>query len=221
METGRLPGIASPTVQDLIQLFKPSVSSNDHVLFISMSAQISSTYKNAMEAARYFPKGQVTIMDSNHFSAATAMMTLHAAKLASRKRNMNTFGQRLQEYRRGLKEELFLDKLQIANLAGNIYGLPHRIISPLKLRAQLDIRIGNINSVFRTANLNDRPHINRDLIIISQTLAREPAEYVRHRLTEQYGFRRVILTSNINGLLSRSAPRSVGISYWSNAGSED
>ncbi|MNN78111.1 hypothetical protein D3C81_1946310 [compost metagenome] len=126
---------------------------------------------------------------------------------------MNTFGQKLQEYRRNLKEELFLDKLQIANLAGNIYGLPHRIISPLKLKQQLDIRIGNINSVFRSDRLNDRPHIDRNLIVISQTLARESAEYVRQQLTERYGFRKVILTSNINGLLSRSAPRCVGISY--------
>lgn len=221
METGRLPGIAAPTVQDLVQLFKPSVSRNDYVLFISMSAQISSTYKNAMAAARQFPKGQVTVMDSKHFSSATAMMILQAAKLAMRKRNMNTFEQKLQEYRRNLKEELFLDKLQIANPIGNIYGFPHRIISPLKLKQQLDIRIGKLNSVLRADNLGEKPHIDRNQIVISQTLAKEPAEYVRQQLTERYGFRKVILTSNINGLLSRSTPRSVGISYWSNSSPDD
>ncbi|MNC21008.1 DegV domain-containing protein [compost metagenome] len=218
LEKGRLPGIAAPTTEDLIQLFKPSVSSNTDVLFISMSAEISPTYKNALAAARHFPQGRVVVVDSARFSTGTAMMIVQAASLAGRKRILSNLEGKLHSYRLNLQEELFQGKLQAVISAGNIYGLPDRILSPLKLRKQQDIRIGNLSRVLKAFKLKGELGIERGMAIISHTMAREQAEYLKKQLEEQYGFQQVILTPNINGLLCRSAPQSVGMSYWLHSG---
>jgi DegV family protein with EDD domain len=216
METGKVPGIAAPTVEDLVQLFRVSLSKNDHVLFISMSAEVSSTYRNAEAAAKHFPNGQVTVIDSTHFSTGTAMMILQASRLSKAAKKINILRRRLEEYRVNIKEELLLDKIQLIKPSGNIYGLSNRIISPLKLRPQLDVKTGCI----RNALKNERnpikmqeDNIDRDLIVISQTLASDPGEHAGSKLNKRYSFKEVIFTSNITGLLCRKAPRSLEIGY--------
>ncbi|OKP97157.1 DegV family protein [Paenibacillus sp. P46E] len=215
METGKVPGIAAPAVEDFIQLFTPSVGGIDQVVYISMSAEISPSYRNAEAAAKHFPKGKVTVVDSGCFSSGTAMMMVQAARIAKKVRTWASFGQKLDEHRAAVREELILDRMKKVNPTGNIYGLPNRIISPLKLKPKLHIQNGISSNLEDTllGNLRDNPQIDREFIVISQTMAREPAEYMKNILYESYGFKKVILLSNINGLLCRTTPRSIELSY--------
>lgn len=54
LERGMMPGIAAPSVKDFYDLFKSVIEQKEKVLFISMSAEISKSYKNAMQAALFF-----------------------------------------------------------------------------------------------------------------------------------------------------------------------
>ncbi|WP_340013143.1 DegV family protein [Paenibacillus sp. FSL K6-1318] len=59
-ESGKLPKTAAPSPADFVQTFGPVIENGEDVLFISMSSQLSSTYQNALIAAREFPPGRVT-----------------------------------------------------------------------------------------------------------------------------------------------------------------
>ncbi|KAA8745402.1 DegV family protein [Paenibacillus sp. UASWS1643] len=86
-ELGKLPKTAAPSPADFVQSFGLVIENSKDVLFISMSSQVSSTYQNALIAARKFPPGRVTVIDSLNVTAGTAMSNLLAAQAAAEGRS--------------------------------------------------------------------------------------------------------------------------------------
>ncbi|AIQ46514.1 hypothetical protein R70723_12025 [Paenibacillus sp. FSL R7-0273] len=227
LERGMMPGIAAPSVKDFYDLFKSVIEQKEKVLFISMSAEISKSYKNAMQAALFFSNGDVTVMDSYAFSSGTGLMVVKAAVSVPKAGSMKALLQLLNNSRKNLNEELILDKIKLANTAGEVYGLNNRIISPLKLKQQMQIRFKSFNRsqtdqdicILKDMQVHSSSasgELQREMTLVSQTMAADHGEYTKIKLTERYGFKQVYLSSCLAGLLSRRTPRSVGFSYFVN-----
>ncbi|MEK8213751.1 DegV family protein [Paenibacillus sp. FSL L8-0463] len=230
-EKGTIPGIAAPTPHDLSTLFAPCIAAGDNVLFISMASGLSPTYKNAVAAAQQFPEGRVTVIDSTSISSGTAMMVLRAVTAARKRRHPATITKELHHSRTNLEEEMLLDKLNFINQGGNVYGLHNRIKSPLNLKSPATVRSGRMHFSMNEPQggvtkaldkmlynaLDNKDEIDQKLVLISQTMAEQPAEYLREALINKVGCDEVLVTSSISGFLSRTSPRSLGVSYYRRA----
>jgi DegV family protein with EDD domain len=229
LKQGRLPGIAAPSVQDLVRFFTPSIVSGKKVLFISMTSELSPSYKHAVEAAGHFPEGSVTVIDSEVLSAGQAMMVIQAVQDVRKGLPLNKIVSRLEKAKTKVKFEMVLDNLLYANNGGQVYGLKNRVKSPLKLRGALNIQIARINQFEQNKEISlvvvkkwglsiidNKDYINREMVIISHTMAKESAEYLKNVMMDEVGVKEVIITSGIFGLLSRSKPKGLNISYCFN-----
>ncbi|OKP65806.1 hypothetical protein A3842_30190 [Paenibacillus sp. P3E] len=223
LEQGRVPGIAAPSVNDFISAFTPVISAGKDVLFISIASELSPAYKNAVSAAGAFPSGRVCVIDSESLSSGTALLVMQAVLIASKGFQVTTVIERLQQYRQNMKFTMLLDDTGTSSIRGNVYGLENRIISPLALRSEGEVKTGRIRADDKYATslvdailheiLVNQHEVDSNLVIISQTLAERPAEYLKAKLIEMTRIKTVLIAPSICGLLSRTKPRSLAVSY--------
>ncbi|MNC20906.1 Fatty acid-binding protein [compost metagenome] len=224
LKYGRLPGIAAPSVQDFVQIFTPTIVTGKKVLFISMTSKLSPVYKHAVEAADFFSEDSVVAIDSEVLSAGQAMMVNQAVQDVKRGLSMNKIVSKLEKAKTKLKYEMVFDNLLYVAKGGQVYGLKNKVKSPLKLREIINIQTAKLNLFVQSKEnllgiadklyfVNNKEFINRELVIISHTMAEEPAEYLNNVLIDQLGVDEVMVTPSICGLLSRSKPRSLNIGY--------
>ncbi|WP_311520284.1 DegV family protein [Paenibacillus albidus] len=225
LEQGKVPGIAAPSMNDFISAFTPVISAGKDVLFISIASELSPAYKNAVATAGEFPSGRVRVIDSASLSSGTALLVMQAVLIASKGFQVTTVIERLQRYRQNMQFTMLLDDTGTSNIRGNVYGLENRIISPLALRSEGKVKTGRIRAADRYGQstsavdeiiheiMNNQHKIDSNLVIISQTLAERPAEYLKAKLIEMTSIKNILIASSLCGLLSRAKPRSLAVSY--------
>lgn len=219
-EKGRIPGIAAPSTNDYLSAFTPVISAGDNILYISVSSEVSPAYKNAIAAAHTFPMGRVQIMDSKTLSSGTALMVMKAALLARRGLQSYAIIKKLNEYRQKMHFTMLLDNTGTSMMQGNVYGLENRVINPLTL-GDKKVKCGKFlkrnSAKYVDAVLGDilerQNEIDSKLIIISQTLAERPAEFLKAKIINMTSLKTILVVPSICGLLSRTKPRSLAISY--------
>jgi DegV family protein with EDD domain len=77
---GELPKTSAPPVNDFIGAFDRTGES----IFIGISSRLSATIQNAILAARTFPEGKITVIDSLNLSTGVGLLALRAADLRDR-----------------------------------------------------------------------------------------------------------------------------------------
>lgn len=221
-----MPKTAAPSPADFVQTFGPVIENGEDVLFISMSSQLSSTYQNALIAAREFPPGRVTVVDSLNVSAGTAMNVLLAAQAATEGRSALFISEKLHLLRDEVQLNVLVDGLDYLHKGGRVSNLQHIVGSMLRIRPILYVKHGRvlsgvkyrgnkykilrklINSIFSQIH-----RIDHDQIIISHTLEAEIAEWIRNVILEETNIREVFIIEGGCAISSHSGPHSLAISF--------
>ncbi|WP_336783650.1 DegV family protein [Paenibacillus illinoisensis] len=224
--TGKFPEIAVPEPSVFINAFSPIIQNGEDVLFISMSSELSSMYQNSLIAAREFPAGRVTVVDSKNISAGTAMnvfiavqaaeqgkSALYISGLLRRKRDEIQFNVLVDGYENRLKrgrvniiKQLLGSKLRIQPI---LYVSHGRILSGVKYR-------GNKQKVLRKlldSILSQIHRIEQDQIIIAQNKEEETAEWIQRKIYEETNIRDVFIIEGGCAICSHSGTHSLGISF--------
>ncbi|KAA8746156.1 DegV family protein [Paenibacillus sp. UASWS1643] len=223
---GHLPKTAAPPPADFIQVFRPVIEDGEDVLYISMSSQLSSTYQNALAAAREFPVGRITIVDSLNVSAGTAMNVLLAAEMASEGKSALAIAEWLETARHEIHLNVLVDNLNYLHKGGRVSNLQHMLGSMLRIRPILYVRHGRVLSGVKYRGSKERivkkllqdilSHIHRidhDQIIIAHTLEEETAEWMRNFILEETSIRTVHIIEGGCSICSHSGPHSLAISF--------
>lgn len=223
---GKIPCIAAPTPEDFISSFRPAVSAGKNVLFISMSSELSPTYNNAVTAAAHFPAGRVQIVDSFSVSAGAALTVMSAVRAARKGLQIMDIVTLLQRFREDVEFNVLLDSSSSLNIAKDVFRRQKKAKSLLNLRQQVTVKMGrfqrevkyngkqtNSLEMIMQNVVDNKNHMDLDLLIISQTMAEQPAEYLREKLNEMTSIKNIIITPSISGLLCRTKPSSLAVSY--------
>ncbi|APO46118.1 fatty acid-binding protein DegV [Paenibacillus xylanexedens] len=222
----QLPKTAAPPPADFIQAFRPVIESGEDILFISMSSHLSSTYQNALAAAREFPAGRITVVDSLNVTAGTAMSVLLAAQMASDGKSALAIAERLEKVRHEIQLNILVDNLDYLHKGGRVSSIQNMIGSILRIRPVLYVSHGKVLSGVKYRGSKERivkkllqdilSHIHRidhDQIIIAQTLEEETAEWIRNMILEETSVRNVHIIEGGCSICSHSGPHSLAISF--------
>lgn len=225
-ENGVLPRTAAPSPDDFTQAFQDAIDAGDSVLFISMSAKVSSTYQNARIAINDFPEGRITIVDSTHLSASTTMLVIMAARLLEQGKDMETVVAHLESHRDRVEIDILIDRLDYLHKGGRVSSIQNMIGSLLNIRPVLGIKQGLILSTKKyrgktqkalegvMQNIVDNiDSIDQNVVVIAQTVAEKAAEYMRNYLLEQTSVKEVIMIEGGCTICSHTGPKTVAISY--------
>ncbi|GAA0134615.1 DegV family protein [Paenibacillus sp. YSY-4.3] len=229
-EYGELPGTAAPSPADFVAAFAPCIEQGKDIVFISMSSKLSSTYQNALIAAEEFPAGRVRVVDSMHVSGGVALLVLKAALAAKNGAGPQQIVELVEEWRERVEMEVLVDSLDYLHRGGRVSSVQHMIGSLLKIRPVLRIKDGIVISADKYRGktekavqrmlqnfLDNFQKIDRDLIIVAQTLAEKAADYIRTTLLEQTDAKEVAIIEGGCAISCHCGPRTVAIMYMRKA----
>lgn len=223
---GELPNTSAPSKVDFVNAFSPVIENGEDVLYISMSSHLSSTYQNALLAAREFPSGRVTVVDSLNVSAGIAMNVLLGAQMAREGNSALRIAEHLQKCRDEIQLNVLvknLDYLHKSRIVGHIQCTIEKMlrIRPILYMDQGRVAFGekyrgNKTETFKKLLqkiLTNIHRIDHDLIIIAHSNEEEKAEELRKTILEETNIREVLIIKGGCSTFSHSGPNSVAISF--------
>jgi len=224
--TGELPRTSAPSPADFIAAFSPWIEQQNQIVFISMSSKISSTYQSAMIAAAELPEGSVHVVDSLNVSGGIALLVMRAVIAAKAGMNAEEIASMLHAERDQVEIEVLVDTLDYLHKGGRVSNLQHMIGSLLKIRPILRIKEGVVISADKYRGKTEKAvermlhritenfhKIDRDLIIVAQTLADKTAEYIKTALLERTDVKEVEIIEGGCAISCHCGPRTVAIMY--------
>ncbi|MNJ32825.1 Fatty acid-binding protein [compost metagenome] len=229
-EYDELPRTAAPSPADFIAAFTPCIEQGQDIVFISMSSKLSSTYQNALIAAQEFPASRVRVVDSMHVSGCIALLVLKAALAAKDGASSQKIVELVEEWRERIEMEVLVDSLDYLHRGGRVSSVKHMIGSLLKIRPVLKIKDGLVISADKYRGKTEKavermlqhfidnfPKIDKDLVIVAQTLAEKAADYIRTTLLEQTDVKEVAIIEGGCAISCHCGPRTVAIMYMRKA----
>ena len=136
-EAGRRVRTAAPNPNDYERLFDQYASSHDAVIHISISAQLSACFQNALFAAKRFPN--VYVVDSRNLSTGSGHLALDAAEMAADGMRAEEIVRRLQEGIPLVDASFVIDNLDYLQRGGRCSGLEAVGARLLKIKPCIEV----------------------------------------------------------------------------------
>lgn len=140
-KTGVLPKTAAPSIEEFEEFFKTQLESVDEVLHFDISSKASSTYNNAVMAAKSF-EGRVRVVDSMVLSTGIGLLMLKACDLLKEGKSGEEVQKTVEELRFKLNTSFVPDVLDYLHKGGRCSLLALMGAKVLKLHPFIDMKDG-------------------------------------------------------------------------------
>ncbi|MEC0368854.1 DegV family protein [Paenibacillus chibensis] len=225
-ETGSLPKTAAPSPADFIQAFSPSIEEGREIVYISLSSELSSTYQNAVIAADEFPEGKVTVIDSLNLSTGIGLQVMKAVKAAEQGKTPGEIAEIIARVKPRVETEFVIDSLDYLYKGGRCSGMQNLVGSLLKIRPVIKVIDGKMTPAYKVRGkrekaleqmlsnaLEQRDHMDNDLIFVTHSLAEEDALELKRILEEKTDAREVAVSDAGCVISSHCGAKTIGILY--------
>jgi len=175
-EWGRLPAMAAASAEEYADFFRPFVEEGCEVVHISLSAELSSGYRNACLGAQTV--GNVYAVNSRSISAGSGHLVILAAELASADYDGAYIAGALDEMKGNLDVSFLLHRPVCLHKTGLHTGLIRLAAGLLKLRPEIVMEDG----MLRVGKMH------------RGSLENTVLDYVRGRLEKEVNYGRIFVT---------------------------
>lgn len=225
-ETGRLPKTAAPSPADFIQAFTPFLEEGRHILYISLSSELSSTYQNALIASAEFAEGQVTVFDSLNLSTGIGLQVMKAVRAAADGHSVEEIVTLLEAVRPRVETEFVIDSLDYLYKGGRCSGMQNLVGSLLRIRPVIKVIDGKMTPAYKIRGSREKAldqlldnalsrlsDMDKDLIFITHSLADEDAVHLQQALQSRTGAKEVAVSNAGCVISSHCGAKTIGILY--------
>ncbi len=225
----RLPTTSAPSPSAFLQAFREASERTNQILCLTVASRFSTTHNSARlaveSASSELPEVQIELFDTSTAAAAQALVTLEAARSASR-------GMSLQEVR-DIAQQIALKVSLVASLdtlyylwkGGRVPIVGHWITSVLKIKPILELAQGDIRMVERPRT---RKKATKRLLEIlrSQTSGSgihaivvhahclEEAKALRDRIAAEFQCEELLISEFSPVLGAHIGPGLLGVAFW-------
>ena len=229
-EYKELPKTSAPAPGDFHKAFEKYINEGYHIVYISLSSFLSSTYQNSLLAAEMFPEGMVQVVDSRNLSTGIGVVVMKAVDFAKEGLEANEIATRLKELVPKVEAEFVVDTLQYLYKGGRCSAVQKFAGGLLKIRPAIKVVEGKMipSQKFRGKRkkalegllksiLKDKGNIDIKRVFVVHSIGEEGANYLKERLEEELGeVKEVIITKAGCVISSHCGPNTVGIMYLRN-----
>ncbi len=224
--THTTPKTAAVTIADWIELFTPWVQQGYDIVCLTISDKMSSTYANAVIAAREVG-GVIEIVDSMNLSTGVGLLALLAGELIDQGLGAAQVAQRLREAAPKVRSSFIIDTLTYLYRGGRCSAVQAFAASALNLKIEIVVADGAMrpNRKYRGSILRSTERYAAD-ILAGAANADTTRVFITHspsdpriveevkRLVKQSGiFQEVLVTQAGCVIGSHCGPNTIGVLY--------
>lgn len=222
-----LPRTSAPSPAEFADEFGPVVREGRRIVYISISSELSSTYQNAVIAAREFPEGTVEVVDSRNLSTGIGLTVMKAADYVRQgTEDPVRLASMLREDAKLVESEFVIDTLDYLHKGGRCSGTQLVIGSLLRIHPVIKVKDGGmlvaeklrgkmdkVSQGLLERTLAERGNIDPARIFVTHSMAEESALWLKSRLEQELQVREVAVTNAGCVISSHCGPGTVGILF--------
>lgn len=225
-QTGIYPTTSAPSPSDFIKFFDRKEPS----IYIGVSSNLSTTFRNAQLAKRELNNSNVELIDSLSFSTGYGQVVLKAAEWRNAGMDFYTLIERIKDFIKKTRGIFILDTLDFLYQGGRCSSIEHFFSSLLKIRPFLHVRpdgtLGVLQKVRGTRMRSvkalveyffvHKDEIANDRIFITHLDCEEEAQFISDNLIPEFPGMEIIRARIGCALATHSGPYPIGIAYHVN-----
>lgn len=225
-QTKKTPKTSALSIPDYTEFFKANLPEGGSLIHFVISSEISSTYSNAVAAAKEFKN--VYVIDSRSLSTGTAISMLRAVKYRDEGMSAAAIVERINAEIYKVQGSFIVDNLTYLHRGGRCSGTAKLFAGVLHIKPQIVLKegkmqpgkkfIGNfsmcvkkyVDYVFAT---NPEPDLS--VCFITHTKMTDPkiAETIKQQVKARYPFAQVIETIAGGTITSHCGENTIGVLY--------
>ena len=152
--TGKLCSTAAVSEYDYTEFFRENLAGHDALIHITISAEFSSCYQNACNAAAGF--GNVYVVDSRNLSSGQGHIVIEAAQLAAKGLEPEEICRQLRDLTGRVEASFLLDRLDYMVKGGRCSSVAALGANLLKLKPCIEVIDGKMKVVKKYRGAYDR-----------------------------------------------------------------
>jgi len=222
-ETGELPKTAAPSVHEFIKYF----NSENSIIYIGLSSQLSATMQNAALAAEQVKRSDIFLIDSLNLSTGIGLQVLKAVDLMRDGKDAAQIVIEIESMRSKVKTAFVIDTMDYLYKGGRCTGMQAFVGSMLKIHPIIHVRkdgsLGVLDKVRgnRKKSLDrllsgfraDLPDIDSKRVFVTHSGCEEDANYLADSLNEMAEIEKIYITVAGATIGSHCGPNTIGILY--------
>lgn len=222
--TKAFPTTSAPSPGDFLKFFNRKGSS----IFISLSSQLSTTYKNAQLALKELADKTIDVIDGQSISTGYGQVVIQAAKWRNEGMDYAELGIRIRERLNKTRGVLILDTLDYLYRGGRCSKIDHLFSSLLSIKPVLRMKPDGTLGVYQKVRgsrektldaltkyfLKEMEKENIPEIYITHYDGEEEAKLLSERILSIGEPIKIHITEVGCALATHSGPRPLGIAYY-------
>ena len=225
-ESGKLPSTSAANLGDYLDAFKPWVEQGYEVVHFSLSAEFSSSHRNACMAAEEL--GHCYIVDSRNLSTGQGLVVLHGAEMAQNGATAEEIYKACNEMTSRVEASFIVDKLDYLYKGGRCSALSAFGANLLSLKPCIEVidgkmkptkkyrgSFGRVLTSYVADKLKGRDDIDKKRIFVTHTKCdKEIVDDVINAVKEiMPDFEEVVETTAGCTITTHCGPNTLGILY--------
>ncbi|MDR0928843.1 MAG: DegV family protein [Oscillospiraceae bacterium] len=144
-QTKETPKTSATSVGDFIDLFTPYAEAGRDIVFIAISAAMSSTVQNALLAAESFPGRVIRCVDGQNLSTGTGLLVIEAAERAQAGMGANQIADEIEALREKVSASFVIDTMAFLYRGGRCSGLQMLGAAMLNIKPEISVQKGKMS----------------------------------------------------------------------------
>ncbi|RJE46950.1 MULTISPECIES: DegV family protein [unclassified Dehalobacter] len=220
-----LPKTAAPTPYAYAECFRGCFDQEQDIIVITISAQMSSSYQNAVLAASEFPQGRIWIIDSQNLSTGIGALVITAAEYAQQGLQAEEVSVKIRDLVAKVHVSFVIDTLEYLYKGGRCNVLQNLMGSVLKIRPTIGVENGKMLVVDKVRGEKKkaldklienarRDSVDSKRIFITHSLgSEEEAIYLKYALQDIYPHKEILITNAGCVISSHCGQKTIGVIY--------
>lgn len=225
-EVNELPKTAAVTIVTFEEKFKKYVDDGYDIIFMGISKQMSRTYENAVFAANEISNEHIFVVDSMNLSTGIGLLLLKACKYRDAGMSAKEIAEQLNQDNKRVLSQFVIETMDYLYKGGRCSGMAKLVGTLLKIKPMIAVRDGKMHvakkphgkmkvalDIMIQQLKQDLPRLDRDVVIITHSLAFEYCDYIKKQIEPILGDTPILCTVAGCVISSHCGKGTIGILY--------
>lgn len=149
---GQRISTAAPAVSEYVDFFTNELKKHDEIIHITISEELSMSYKNAVAASGQFG-GKVHVLDSGHLSTGIAHMVIRAVELAREEKTVDEILQSLEQMKNKVSTSFIAYNADYLHRTGRVGKTVRNICATFQIHPVLSMKDGKM--ILKSVRIGD------------------------------------------------------------------